>query len=241
MDRIGFLNEDQLVGQVCTCAATIYLFGVEDGFKRYNLIRESQNSHPNSGDGGDDIPPLGIDVKGSKARNNQKKVTTYNLLVRPRERHEGCIYVLSLTIPPKVLLVGWEEDSHLPSSVESSGIFEGAYRVVGSSLRPMHELKPHLIAKEKWDSSFISDEMMFKDLRIVRHEGYNWIYFVKTPSWVTIFSPFSPSLEQRKTILDLRDYSECLNGEVSHADIINYLNKRLLKSLWWKRAQEEYH
>ena len=110
------------------------------GAQIYDSIRDKQNEQPNVGDGGVDIPPFRLDVKGSMARSLSKDVLTYNLLVRPKEKHENWMYVLALTVPPKVALIGWAFDSDLPDRVESSGIFEGAYRKIARELKPMSSL-----------------------------------------------------------------------------------------------------
>jgi len=142
-ERQNYLSDDQIVGQVCTCGATIWLLG-DAGVEKYNLTRAEQNLHPGVGDGGDDIPPFRIDVKGSMVRNINKDILSYNLLVRPLERHKNGIYVLALSIPPKVVLIGWEFNNNLPEKVESEGIFKGAYRKIAKDLKPMIELKKHL-------------------------------------------------------------------------------------------------
>jgi hypothetical protein len=143
-DRQEKLTEDQLVGQVCTCAGTMWLGGsYEKGFGYYDMIRNRQNKTPLDGDGGDDLPPYRIDIKGSLVRNDTKDPLSYNLLVRPRERHDGFVYVMALYFRPSVVaLVGWVEDSQLPAQVEPAGIFQGAFRMTGAELRPMDELRP---------------------------------------------------------------------------------------------------
>jgi hypothetical protein len=140
-DREDNLNMDQIIGQVCTCAASMYLLGEEDGFHRYNEVREAQNLTPYDGDGGDDIPPLKIDIKGSFVKNTSKALLTFNLLVRPRELHNGFTYVLALSRPPHVVLMGWAHSKDFSEGdLQEYGIFKGAYRLEASRLRPMTDL-----------------------------------------------------------------------------------------------------
>jgi hypothetical protein len=144
------LNDDQFIGQLCTCAATMWLAATpERGFSFYDRVRCKQNLNPYNGDGGDDIPPYRVDIKGSTVRNHQKSVLSYNLLVRPAERHNDWIYVFALSDPPRVALVGWAFDNQLPDVPESCGIFNGAYRVVAADLNKMSELSQLLSSKER--------------------------------------------------------------------------------------------
>ena len=152
-DRSSFLGEDQVIGQVCTCAATMWLLGRTVGFDYYDMIRCRQNENPTEGDGGDDIPPLRIDVKGSKVRNTSKPVSTFRLPVRPREFHDGFIYIGALSNPPHVVLTGWGDSDFIRKfTIEDSGIFDGAHAPKVLDLQEMRDLPGHLrsISREYW-------------------------------------------------------------------------------------------
>lgn len=135
-DRATKGMEDQLVGQLGEYALARY-FGVEEQYFNRRLLIEEQ---PYLGDGGSDLPREQVDVKTSLMRGSQNP-ERYNLLVRPAERHDGNIYVLalvkSLVAPVHVLLVGWCTEADLPSKPAEKGIFEGAYRLPATKLRPM--------------------------------------------------------------------------------------------------------
>ena len=149
INRKENLNEDQIIGQICTCAATMWISSSKDrGFRYYDRIRTQQNKNPNCGDGGDDLPPYRVDIKGSKVRNPNKDILTYNLLVRPAERHNDWIYILALSDYPEIKLIGWIYDIDLPNESESSGIFNGAYRKIAKELNPMNMAK-EVIKKRK--------------------------------------------------------------------------------------------
>lgn len=81
-DRKGSLSEDQLIGQLAEAALHKYWYG---HLLEYSRSRWFRNQVPNIGDGGIDIPPLNIDVKGSKIRDDNKPIISYNLLVRQYE------------------------------------------------------------------------------------------------------------------------------------------------------------
>jgi len=145
-ERKDVLSCDQVVGQVCTCAATMWLgSSYDNGFSYYDRVRRKQNLTPYDGDGGDDIPPYRIDVKGSLVRNDAKDLLSYNLLVRPKERHAGLIYLMALHFTPSIVaLVGWALETDLPVTGETFGVFSGAYRLSAASLRPVAELRTRL-------------------------------------------------------------------------------------------------
>lgn len=136
------LAEDQLVGQISTYCASMVLTGSPEG---YIKAREKANADPLSGDGGIDIIGLNnIDIKGSLMRYSDNPLN-YRLLVRPKERHKNWIYVLGLVPkerPYKCHLVGWMQDSALPSSTYNGPIksLHGAYVVEANKLNKISEL-----------------------------------------------------------------------------------------------------
>ena len=70
----------------------------------------------------------------------------YRLLVRPRERHDGWIYVLAMVPkqrPYKCYLVGWTKDEDLPKSTYDGKIksLHGAFCVEAKNLKPIFGLK----------------------------------------------------------------------------------------------------
>lgn len=135
-DRAASLNDDQLIGQLGQLALHRYWFG---DVSRYVLGRYFQNRHPWEGDLGEDIPAANVDVKCSRMRRSPDPLS-YNLCVRPRERHAGWVYVLAL-LPQgndrEVLLVGWAADRELPDEPEASGPLAGTYRLSAEALHPL--------------------------------------------------------------------------------------------------------
>lgn len=141
-DRQNNLGTDQLVGQLGEYVGTTHLFRDHN---IYFARRYAIDKNPILGDDGADMPGLNIDFKTSLIRNQSKPLETYNLIVRPKERHKDNIYVLILvqpnadvgldiTQPIDVFLVGWCTDQELPP-VDTFGIFEGAHCVRGSFLQ----------------------------------------------------------------------------------------------------------
>lgn len=140
-ERCASLRTDQLVGQLCTFAGTMYLTGK---CEMYALARDRANANPYVGDGGTDIPGYRIDIKGSLMRRSPDPMT-YRLLVRPRERHADTTYILALAssvvMPITVHLVGWLSDEEIERPPEWTGIFSGAHVVPASQLHPMSSLR----------------------------------------------------------------------------------------------------
>jgi hypothetical protein len=140
--RMKHISEDQLVGQISTYCGSIILTGSQHG---YIQARELANKNPFNGDGGVDIIGLNnIDIKGSLMRysNNPLK---YRLLIRPKERHKNWIYVLGLVPkerPYKCHLVGWINDSELPTTTYTGPIksLKGAYAVDAVNLNRIQDL-----------------------------------------------------------------------------------------------------
>lgn len=133
---------DQIVGQVGNYAASIWLDGNGDTYRR---ARRIANANPYSGDDGDDLPPYGIDVKTSLMRRQQNPLA-YHLLVRPNERHFGIVYILALAVEKKngwsVILVGCCYEEELPAFPEfENPAFKGAYAVPAKYLSPLPRLR----------------------------------------------------------------------------------------------------
>lgn len=139
--RESFGLEDQFVGQCGELALAKYFERTETYFTR----REEINIRPWEGDDGSDLSGHPIDVKTSLMRKSQDPFR-YNLVVRPKERHENNSYVLAL-IPRltneecKVILVGYAKDSEFPEFPDSTGVFSGAFRIPADDLRDLAFLK----------------------------------------------------------------------------------------------------
>ena len=137
--------EYQFVGQLATCVASEWLF--RDGTKSYKEEREERNKKPYDGDGGIDLPPYNIDVKGSRMRNKNRDPLDYNFPLRPVERHEGIQYIFSLVSFSdefencKAYLMGWIGENEITNRVQTRGVFEGAYLTPIRDLNPMPSLK----------------------------------------------------------------------------------------------------
>ena len=141
-DRREMLIEDQLVGQIGNAAGCLWWYGNMDA---YLQSREIANADPWRGDGGSDLPGLHIDFKTSMMRGPQDPAY-YKLLVRPAERHKGCVYIRVL-IPKfkveelgaglNVFITGWAKETDLPDQYETDGIFAGAYSLESDKLRPI--------------------------------------------------------------------------------------------------------
>ena len=91
-DRMARLHEDQLTGQLCHAAASVYLFGSFDPWRRH---RDEADAEPMKGDGGTDFPGWPIDIKGSRMRGSCDP-SDYHLIVRPAELCRSTWYVHSL-------------------------------------------------------------------------------------------------------------------------------------------------
>jgi hypothetical protein len=148
-NRKKTLAHDQLVGQISTYAGSVVLTGSPQGYWK---ARDKANKNPHKGDGGVDIIGLSnVDIKGSLMRYSSDPLS-YRLLVRPRERHDGWIYVLGMvpenpkpigSRPYKCHLVGWSYDKDLPETPYEGRIklLHGAYLIKGRQLRPISQLK----------------------------------------------------------------------------------------------------
>lgn len=141
-DRLPSLTEDQLIGQIGQFVVTRYMFGTPE---KWAINRWFINQNPSYGDAGYDIPGLNLDVKTSLMRAS-KDPMSYNLLVRPKERHSGWVYYLVLVgeIQDELLpvhLIGWAKDEDLPATPAKDGKFKGAYVLPAKSLVPLPPLR----------------------------------------------------------------------------------------------------
>jgi hypothetical protein len=152
-ERKDNLSIDQFIGQIGCYVGNKILQGAPFPMG-YLTSRWVANLHPNDGDGGFDIPGANLDFKASLMRKNPDPLS-YNLLVRPRERHKDWIYVLVLVenqnLPPEewvssiVHIVGWATDDMLPVEPSTDQRFSGAY-VLGTE-----ELHPFLPIQWRWN------------------------------------------------------------------------------------------
>lgn len=107
-DRAANLNSDQYTGLACLAGFSLYVTGGMEFFMCSRLIQEID---PWSSDKGEDVPGLGIDVKGQKVHDGHNgykdlvwgQATSYPLPVRPREMHAGNTYIAALYIPQGAL------------------------------------------------------------------------------------------------------------------------------------------
>jgi hypothetical protein len=145
-DRLRELMVDQLVGQFGQAALSLYQTG---SLQAYREARATANADPLRGDGGCDLPGLATDIKTSLMR-SQRDLLAYNLLVRPRELHQGHTYILGLVRNPEwsggsfrelrevgVVLIGWATAEMLASRLEMGGLFAGAHVIPAEELREM--------------------------------------------------------------------------------------------------------
>ena len=142
-DRIKYLGDDQLVGQLGEAALHKYWYG---HLLEYARFRWFKNRNKSSGDHGIDIMPFNIDVKGSLLRNGNRSFDNYRLAVRPQERHKDWIYISALVKLEDnggalVYLMGWETDDNLPSEPDIDGALKGAYTITNSNLKPLMPLR----------------------------------------------------------------------------------------------------
>lgn len=134
VDRQRSLEEDQLVGQLGEFALYKYLGIPESYYER----RKQIDLNPWASDGHTDF--ANMDVKTSLMRAS-KVPWSYHLVVRPRERQDGNVFVLAvvdqLKPPARVQLVGWAKDEELEFC--PTGVFAGAWVRKGTGLHPMTE------------------------------------------------------------------------------------------------------
>jgi hypothetical protein len=143
-DRQATLGRDQLIGMVGAFAGTKQLFG---DVRLFRMQRYFADLYPTVGDGGSDIPGCNIDIKSSAV--TSPDLLSYHLLVRPKELHDGMVYVLALveeraltSHPPCVVhLVGWASAEMLPRTPSTDARFAGAYALPASALNPLMRLQ----------------------------------------------------------------------------------------------------
>lgn len=156
-DRAASLTEDQVIGQLGTIAMHKYWFG---DLTRYLMGRYVQNQHKWDGDGGDDMLGGNLDVKTSLMRRSPDPLY-YNLLVRPRERHDGWVYVLAL-VPVdykdtlRVHLLGWLGDAELPTEPMADGPMAGAFKVPAVDLNALPPVRFNLLPDSLRQDSGVS-------------------------------------------------------------------------------------
>lgn len=136
-------REDNITGQLCELAFSKYWFG---NLHHYQASRWTRDQNPNVGDGGFDIPGMSINIKGSLRRKPGLPFSSFNLLVRPKERHVWATYIQAVvsrreggTGEDYVALLGWFADRELPESVETEGPFAGAFKVPFKRLHSLPE------------------------------------------------------------------------------------------------------
>jgi hypothetical protein len=141
--RNRHLAIDQYVGVgLGELAGNKYFFDVA----LYRKSREIRNAKPRQGDGGSDSPGWKIDYRTSIAK--KQSLLSYNLVVRPQERHKGFVYVLLLVRDshlrsywPTVHLIGWASDDMLDGTERDYGVFDGAYVLPATSLKKIADLR----------------------------------------------------------------------------------------------------
>ena len=108
-ERMARIKVDQQIGQLGTLAMLIWQLGPERGEAEYVAGRLAIELDPKKGDGGSDITGGNEDAKATLRRRPDKPLYDYNLVVRPREQHEGTVYVQCLVEPDMrtVNLLGW--------------------------------------------------------------------------------------------------------------------------------------
>lgn len=138
-DRQDKLRQDQLVGLMGHFAAIRALFGSSWLFQ---LQRHFAGVYPLDSDGGADCPGARLDVKSSLI--TKPNLLDYRLPVRPRERHNGMVYLLALVElepRPTAHLVGWCTAEMLPDKPATDGPFSGAYVIGARELHPIMPLR----------------------------------------------------------------------------------------------------
>lgn len=142
------LSEDAMVGQIGACVGSLWLTGSP---LPYMTARHYANLMPSLGDKGSDLPALNVDFKTSLMRRSQDPLA-YHLLVRPRERHKGVVYVHILVNGIleniKAYITGWATEDMLPKETVQSGPLKGAHMIPVPELNPVPPLR-------WWDKSFM--------------------------------------------------------------------------------------
>ena len=144
-DRQIYLNIDQWIGQIGEAGLSLWL---TNSLKAYFEAREHKNKNPHQGDNGWDLLDYPTDSKASRARFKNKPLSTYNLIVPPREVHD-VIFILGLVKkqPPNINLyfMGWATKNEVLRRIATSGPFKGKYYVEASILRNMNTCKAAIL------------------------------------------------------------------------------------------------
>ena len=151
-ERMDALSEDQIVGQAGTLGFMLWLFqNAPFAERQYNNERNERNENPHEGDGGSDLKNYKLDVKSSKWRKTERRLSHHNLIVAPEEFHKNTAYVLGMVDFRQgldVYLVGWTDSSELPPPAQW-GMFEGCHVFPARNLRDMSELRDSIINYRK--------------------------------------------------------------------------------------------
>ncbi|MYL84983.1 hypothetical protein GTA51_17880 [Desulfovibrio aerotolerans] len=140
-DRAGTLGMDALVGMLGQYAGTKFLFGAA-ALDKFLVSRWHANKHKLQSDGGTDLDGGNVDFKTSLRRDSGKSLLSYRLAVRPRELHEGAVYILVLADAPTddrtiVHLIGWASREMLPTYPATDGPLAGAHVLPARELHPL--------------------------------------------------------------------------------------------------------
>lgn len=136
---------DKLVGQIGEAAGSKWFLGNE-GFRLYQKTREHVNKNPHNGDGGTDLLGYKINFKTSMIR-SAKPLDTYNLVLRPAERHDDVVYVQLLVTPDLkgAFILGWLDEKNMTKKPVDHGIFKGAYVTGFEYLHSPETLPTHIL------------------------------------------------------------------------------------------------
>ena len=148
-DRQICLNIDQWVGQIGEAGLSLWL---TNSLQAYFEARAHKNKNPNLGDNGWDLLEYPADCKASNARFKNKPLTSYNLIVPPREIHT-VIFILGLVKkqPPNInlYLMGWATKNDVLRKISSQGSFAGKYYVEANMLHNMNTCKAAILRLRK--------------------------------------------------------------------------------------------
>lgn len=149
-DRRRYLEMNQFLGVgIGELAGNKHFFTVKD----YYQSRKKKNENPLAGDNGCDTLGYRLDYKASAI--TRPDILNYNLVVRPKERHEGFAYVLVLVethgrtplelatgpLYPVAHLMGWASDDMLEGRQHHRGIFGPTKHDGGAFVIPVRELR----------------------------------------------------------------------------------------------------
>jgi hypothetical protein len=144
-DRAGTLGTDALVGQIGTYAGLKFLYGASC-LDKYLTGRWHANRRKFEGDGGSDVDALNLDFKASLRRDPSKPLLSYNLAVRPRERHDDWTYILAIVgslagEQALVYILGWASTAMIPDTPAEDGPLAGAHLLHARELHPLPPFK----------------------------------------------------------------------------------------------------